>query len=67
MVKNLRCAADIVVMSDSPEENTFFLGQPFLRKFYTIYDRENLKVGLSKSSHRVDIRRLRKEIDIEEF
>lgn len=35
----------------APRGPVFLLGYPFLKKFYTIYDRESLKVGVSVAAH----------------
>lgn len=33
----------------SPDEALIILGNPFMRKYYTLFDRENRRVGLAKS------------------
>jgi len=59
--KTLRCAVDILDVTDIPDDNTIVLGEPFLRKYYSVYDRDNMKVGLAKAVHKVDIDKLKKE------
>lgn len=34
-----------------PKGPIFLLGDPFLRRYYTIYDRDSLKIGISYSPH----------------
>jgi hypothetical protein len=33
-------------------ESTIVLGKPFLRKYYSVYDRDKLRVGLAEAIHR---------------
>jgi hypothetical protein len=33
---------------------TILLGQPFLKKYYTIYDQDNSKIGFAKAKHKND-------------
>ena len=33
------------------EEETFLLGETFMRKFYSVFDRDNDRVGFAKSAH----------------
>ena len=36
-----------IIEDHDPNSNYWLLGDPFLRAFYSIYDMENLKVGLT--------------------
>jgi len=40
-----------------PKKDLVLLGDPFLRKYYSIYDGESLKVGLAFSKHRPALQR----------
>ena len=40
--ESLYCAANIFEVTDAPDDNTIILGEPFLRKYYTIFDRQRI-------------------------
>ena len=40
--------------SSIDEPNTVYLGLPFLRAFYTVFDRDALKVGIALSNHKTE-------------
>jgi hypothetical protein len=35
----------------NPTKTTLLLGSPFLKKYYTVFDRENLKIGFALAKH----------------
>eukprot|EP00930_Biecheleria_cincta_P098373 TRINITY_DN90027_c0_g1_i1.p1 TRINITY_DN90027_c0_g1~~TRINITY_DN90027_c0_g1_i1.p1 ORF type:complete len:459 (-),score=88.40 TRINITY_DN90027_c0_g1_i1:47-1303(-) len=45
------CSVALMTMDVPPPKGPLFIfGDPFLRKYYTVYDRENLKVGFALSA-----------------
>merc|ERR1719420_290202 len=57
------CSVALMSMDIPPPKGPLFIfGDPFLRKYYTVYDRQNLRVGFALAKHKVapallDIRR----------
>jgi hypothetical protein len=46
------CSVALMTMDVPPPKGPLFIfGDPFLRKYYTVYDRENLKVGFALARH----------------
>lgn len=46
------CSVALMALDIPPPKGPLFIfGDPFLRKFYTVYDRENLKVGFAVAKH----------------
>jgi hypothetical protein len=51
---NGRCYHQFLALDlAGPKKGMILLGGPFMRKYYTIFDRESLKVGLAFSRHRM--------------
>lgn len=47
-----RCAVALMTLDIPPPKGPLFIfGDPFLRKYYTVYDRENLQVGFALAKH----------------
>lgn len=46
------CEVALMALDVPPPNGPLFIfGDPFLRKFYTVYDRENMKVGFAAAKH----------------
>jgi cathepsin D len=46
------CSVALMTLDIPPPKGPLFIfGDPFLRKYYTVYDRENLKVGFALAKH----------------
>jgi hypothetical protein len=46
------CSVALMTLDIPPPKGPLFIfGDPFLRKFYTVYDREQLKVGFALAAH----------------
>mmetsp|Transcript_8163 Transcript_8163/g.17788 ORF Transcript_8163/g.17788 Transcript_8163/m.17788 type:complete len:398 (+) Transcript_8163:165-1358(+) len=46
------CSLALMTLDIPPPKGPLFIfGDPFLRKYYTVYDRENLKVGFALAQH----------------
>jgi hypothetical protein len=46
------CSLALMTLDIPPPKGPLFIfGDPFLRKYYTVYDRENLKVGFALAKH----------------
>mmetsp|Transcript_28894 Transcript_28894/g.63641 ORF Transcript_28894/g.63641 Transcript_28894/m.63641 type:complete len:405 (+) Transcript_28894:124-1338(+) len=46
------CSVALMTMDVPPPKGPLFIfGDPFLRKYYTVYDRQNLKVGFALARH----------------
>jgi len=60
------CSMALMTLDIPPPKGPLFIfGDPFLRKYYTVYDRENLKVGFALANHpTVDRKRQTMLIDI---
>ena len=43
----MECTADI--RASDIDENAIVLGLPFLRNFYSVWDRDNKRIGLAKA------------------
>eukprot|EP00434_Breviolum_minutum_P010092 symbB.v1.2.008903.t1/scaffold551.1/size272348/13 len=47
------CSVALMTMDVPPPKGPLFIfGDPFLRKYYTVYDRENLQVGFALAAQR---------------
>jgi len=55
--KIMACSSQIMTMEIRAQ--MFLVGDVFMRKFYTIFDRDANKVGLAKSKGYTDIKSLR--------
>jgi hypothetical protein len=50
------CSLGLMAMDIPPPKGPLFIfGDPFLRKYYTVYDRANMKVGFALARHRPHI------------
>jgi len=51
-IRNISCSLSLMAL-DMPPPNgpLFILGIPFLQKYFTVYDRENSKVGFAPAHH----------------
>jgi len=60
------CSVALMTLDIPPPKGPLFIfGDPFLRKYYTVYDRENLKVGFALAAHpNVDRKRQTMLIDL---
>lgn len=60
------CSIALMTLDIPPPKGPLFIfGDPFLRKYYTVYDRENLKVGFALAAHpNVDRKRQTMLIDL---
>lgn len=46
------CSVSLMTLDIPPPKGPLFIfGDPFLRKYYTIYDRENMRVGFALAKH----------------
>jgi hypothetical protein len=46
------CSVALMTLDIPPPKGPLFIfGDPFLRKFYTVYDREGLRVGFALAKH----------------
>mmetsp|Transcript_75935 Transcript_75935/g.220505 ORF Transcript_75935/g.220505 Transcript_75935/m.220505 type:complete len:421 (+) Transcript_75935:138-1400(+) len=60
------CSVALMAMDIPPPKGPLFIfGDPFLRKYYTVYDRENLRVGFALAAHPSDDRRRKQTMLIE--
>mmetsp|Transcript_23801 Transcript_23801/g.62712 ORF Transcript_23801/g.62712 Transcript_23801/m.62712 type:complete len:409 (-) Transcript_23801:93-1319(-) len=60
------CSVALMTLDIPPPKGPLFIfGDPFLRKYYTVYDRENLQVGFALAAHSgVDRKRQTMLIDL---
>jgi hypothetical protein len=51
---NGRCFHQFMALElTGPKQNLILLGDPFLKRYFSVFDRESLKVGLALSTHRI--------------
>lgn len=61
-----RCYHQLLALDlPAPKKDVVLLGDPFLRKYYSIYDGDSLKVGLAFANHRATLQKKNNEGDIE--
>ena len=54
LIRNKNCVLAVMPMNvlSNDTKITLILGQPFLKKYYSIYDHDNSKLGFAQAKHK---------------